>query len=267
MFPIPFNFPFRKKDGSITTISDAISSGGSPYELPTASANTKGGIKIGNRLTMTGEVLSADAQIPTYTESDNGKVLTVNDSGELEWDTKGSGGGDYVMSWDFTKFGNLTRRGVTFSNSGAEFNANTDYIPLITLDGESESALTQFKDKTFYFDIGAMSLIMGANHQRFIMVSTERGFIYRSSGNGVWSLYNNSWTDSEITDGGYFDNSKLKIYIDSENKWHMYKNNVLFFEPNVALPISVLSLGASSSSITSGVIKGVRVYNGNYTET
>lgn len=59
MFPIPFNFPFRKKDGSITTMDDAISSGGGgePYVLPTASATTKGGVKVGAGLTMDGETL------------------------------------------------------------------------------------------------------------------------------------------------------------------------------------------------------------------
>lgn len=35
--------------------------GGTPYTLPTASADTKGGVKIGTGLSMTGEVLSADA--------------------------------------------------------------------------------------------------------------------------------------------------------------------------------------------------------------
>ncbi len=58
MFPIPFNFPFRKKNGDMTTIGDAISSGSTPYTLPTASAETKGGVKIGSGLTMTGDVLS-----------------------------------------------------------------------------------------------------------------------------------------------------------------------------------------------------------------
>ena len=61
MFPIPFNFPFRKKDGSISTIGDEItnggSGGGSSYVLPTASAEVKGGVKIGAGLTMEGEVL------------------------------------------------------------------------------------------------------------------------------------------------------------------------------------------------------------------
>ena len=35
--------------------------GGTPYTLPTASADTKGGVKIGTGLSMNGEVLSADA--------------------------------------------------------------------------------------------------------------------------------------------------------------------------------------------------------------
>lgn len=60
MFPIPFNFPFIKKNGERTTIGDAINAGGggSQYELPTASAETKGGVKVGSGLTMTGDVLS-----------------------------------------------------------------------------------------------------------------------------------------------------------------------------------------------------------------
>lgn len=101
MFPIPFNFPFRKKDGSITTMDAAIAGGGTPYSLPTASANTKGGIKIGNNLTMTGEILSANSQLPTITSEDTGKVLTVGEGGELEWDEKGGGVGVISRTdWD-----------------------------------------------------------------------------------------------------------------------------------------------------------------------
>lgn len=57
MFPIPWNFPFRKKNGDISTIGAEISGGGSTYTLPTASESTKGGVKIGAGLTMEGEVL------------------------------------------------------------------------------------------------------------------------------------------------------------------------------------------------------------------
>lgn len=60
MFPISFNFPFRKKDGSLTTIGAEISEGGGGggYTLPTASAETKGGVKVGSGLSMSGEVLN-----------------------------------------------------------------------------------------------------------------------------------------------------------------------------------------------------------------
>lgn len=58
MFPIRWNFPFRKKDGSMSTIGAEIEEGGGSYTLPTASAETKGGVKIGSGLSMEGEVLS-----------------------------------------------------------------------------------------------------------------------------------------------------------------------------------------------------------------
>ena len=64
MFPIPFNFPFIKSDGKRTTIGAAISEGGGSYTLPTASADTKGGVKIGSGLTMSGEVLSNNNPTP-----------------------------------------------------------------------------------------------------------------------------------------------------------------------------------------------------------
>jgi len=43
----------------------------SSYTLPTAAANTKGGVKIGSGLTMTGETLSADASAITVQEEGN----------------------------------------------------------------------------------------------------------------------------------------------------------------------------------------------------
>ena len=100
MFPIPFNFPFRKKDGSVTTIDAAISSGGTPYTLPTASAETKGGVKIGSGLSMSGETLNnsnpTPYSLPTASASVKGGVkigdgLTMD--GEVLKTTGSSGGG------------------------------------------------------------------------------------------------------------------------------------------------------------------------------
>lgn len=58
MFPISWNSLFRKKDGAIVKMEDAMSGGGGGYTLPTASADTKGGVKIGSGLSMNGEILS-----------------------------------------------------------------------------------------------------------------------------------------------------------------------------------------------------------------
>lgn len=88
MFPIRWNKAFRKKDGSISTINEAIQEGGGQYELPTASANTKGGIKIGNGLSMDGEVLNnsnpTQYTLPTASAGTLGGVkvgsgLAIND--------------------------------------------------------------------------------------------------------------------------------------------------------------------------------------------
>lgn len=54
MFPIPWNFPFRKKDGTVVNVEDAISGGGG-------------------------------SDLPDYDSSDAGKVLSVDESGNLEW--------------------------------------------------------------------------------------------------------------------------------------------------------------------------------------
>ena len=92
MFPIPWNFPFRKKDGSLGKIEDL----GGSYTLPTASANVKGGIKVGSGATMDGEKMNIDPQLPAYGIGDAGKVLRVNAHGELEWATVSAGGNRFA---------------------------------------------------------------------------------------------------------------------------------------------------------------------------
>lgn len=89
MFPLRWNFPFRKKDGTIVNIEDAMSGGGGGYTLPTASTTTKGGIKVGTGLKMTGDTMSVDIdpELPAYGIAEAGKVLGVDDNGDLAWVT------------------------------------------------------------------------------------------------------------------------------------------------------------------------------------
>lgn len=89
MFPIPWNFPFRKKDGSLSTISAEM--GGI---LPPATADKLGGVKVGSGLTVTSDgTLSNPNELPAYTVETAGKILSVDDAGELEWTENGGGGG------------------------------------------------------------------------------------------------------------------------------------------------------------------------------
>ena len=72
MFPLRWNFPFRKKDGSLVNIGDAM---GGDYTLPTASPSTKGGIKVGSGLSMDGEKLNATPyNLPTASDKVKGGV-------------------------------------------------------------------------------------------------------------------------------------------------------------------------------------------------
>lgn len=110
MFPIPFNFPFRKANGDISTIGAEINAGGggSSYTLPTASANVKGGVKIGAGLTMEGEVLkntnptpATPYTLPTASAETLGGVkvgnnLSIDENGVLS----ASGGGGNTETWD-----------------------------------------------------------------------------------------------------------------------------------------------------------------------
>lgn len=113
MFPLRWNFPFRKKDGSLSTIQDEIDSGGGGgYTLPTASASTKGGVKIGAGLTMDGEVLKntnpTPYSLPTASDETLGGIkvgsgLSIVD-GVLSA-AGGGGGGFHLYRFTSSNFG------------------------------------------------------------------------------------------------------------------------------------------------------------------
>lgn len=47
----------------------------------------------GTGITITGTSISADSQLPSYSSSESGKVLSVDSNGDLEWSTPSGGGG------------------------------------------------------------------------------------------------------------------------------------------------------------------------------
>lgn len=67
MFPLRWNFPFRKKDGTMVNLEDAMGGGGS-------------------------------SELPEYSAEDAGKVLTVTEEGELAWGIVSGGSSHYTVS-------------------------------------------------------------------------------------------------------------------------------------------------------------------------
>ena len=163
MFPIPWNKEYRKKDGTLVNIDDAMSGGG-----------------------------GGGSDIPPHSSADAGKVLTVSDDGTLEWDEAGSGGGNAFISYDFTKYGERTVNGVNFSSSGAEF----------TTDRAMIDTGIDFSDITVYIDIDSLNFAESGN-KRLLMASTSNGLVYRSTGYwGLYSnnWYMSEISDAEFFD-------------------------------------------------------------------
>lgn len=166
--------------------------------------------------------------------------------------------GSGILDWDFTsqtpsidriRGASITSSGITWSN-GAVYDLASDYLKLNALNNKL------FAPLTIELDISSMSLTSG-DHRRFIMGTTANGFIYRS--NGKWAFYNGSWQESSETDGSFFANSTVKVVVDTSNKWHIYKNGELWWEPSGAQALSDTYIGSTSQSINNAVITGLRI--------
>lgn len=194
----------------------------------------------------------------TITQNGTYNASSDNADGYSQVTVNVQGGGSELLGFDFTKYSGRVHS-VDFSNEGAVFSGNgLSYIEMATL--------PQSNNFTIEIDVSLMQLTAGA-HRRFAMVDTNHGFIFRNVDDGVWSLYSgSSWaTDSVITDGSYFDDSVVSIYIDSNNFWHIYKDGVIAYEPDIALAITSardFMIGSSSTSIGGAKIKSAKIYQG-----
>lgn len=185
---------------------------------------------------------------PTGVDGYNEVVVNVPSSGQ----------NNAFINYDFTKCAGSINQ-ITYNSSGATFPSGSGAAFLLL------EALKN--DITIYIDVGTMNLTAAA-HRRFIMQNSNNGLIYRNT--GKWAVYNGAWEESSLTDGSLFNNSKVKVYIDANGYWHIYKNNTLIWEPSAQMSLvsSSLQIGSTSGSvIIDSVLTGLRVYNGNYTET
>ena len=202
--------------------------------------------------------------VPSYTPVINPLAITENgiytpSSGVDGYSpvTVNVSGSSIVEEWNFKEsfVGSerdivITPSNVVRDSNGAIFNAANCYL----------SIPIRLPFCTIELYIGQMNLTSGSN-RRFVMKSDSEGLIYRTG--GKWSFYAaNAWaTDSDITDGSFFANSTLKIVVDSSYYWHIYKDNILVYEPNRPLEFSAsnIRIGSSSSSILNAVIEGLRI--------
>ena len=150
-----------------------------------------------------------------------------------------------IVVMDFTNITTpFTLNGVSYGSTGAVFDGTSDYIALSYFHAGMELEI----------DVGSMSV---SANRRFVTSYENRGLIYYS---GKWGFYNGSWYYSDITDGSYFSNSTVKIVVDSQNYWHIYKDGILVFEPTGALVISNPQIGSRDGlAIDSCIITGIRM--------
>ncbi len=187
----------------------------------------------------------------TYFAEDDGAdgydSVTVNVSGAIEhWDfTSGTPTVGTIRGWH-----NLTVGNVSFDSSGAVFdNTNANIQVPLTM-----------TPRTYEIAVGSMNLTSGTN-RRFLTMQSSLGLVYRST--GKWGVYwGGSWYMTEEADGSFFANSVVKLFIDDDFYWHIYKNGVLWFEPARAATTSAqtLSIGSTSYSINNAAIESLTLF-------
>ena len=166
---------------------------------------------------------------------------------------------DIIRDWDFTQSlvdsvagDTVTLNGATRTNDGITLSTAYQYIQI---------ANSLYKpNRAYEIDIGTCNITSGA-HRRFFMYSADSGLIYRSTGR--WAVYFGNWEESSITDGNAFANSTLRIEVQSNNTWKLYKDGTPIFETTLTTPSSASSftIGASQQSCSTIQIKKFRIYN------
>ena len=188
---------------------------------------------------ITKNITENDTYYAADDNADGYSSVTVNVSASPTWD----------VNMDFTGITDAyTVNGVTYNSTGAVFDSTSDYIALPFIHSSGVE---------IEIDVSSMSL-NASQHRRFVISNTNNGLFY-SRDSGKWAFYNGTTYTSEISDGSYFANSTVKIVVDTNNYWHIYKDGVLVFEPAGALALKNVTLGSTSTSMNSATITAIRM--------
>ena len=172
-------------------------------------------------------------------DADGYSSVTVNVPTGSAWD----------VNMDFTGITtSYIVNGVTFNSNGAVFDSTSDYIAMPFVHGNGVE-----------IEIDVASMTLTADQHRRLLCSDDNKGLYYSRSSGKWCFYNGTDYASNISDGSYFANSTVKIVIDSNNYWHIYKDGVLVFEPQGALALKNVMVGSTNASINNVTITGIRI--------
>jgi len=161
-----------KWDGT-TWLAQGVTSN---YTLPTAAANTKGGVKIGSGLTMTGETLSADASAITVQEEGSSlstAATTLN----------------FVGS-SVTATGTGATKTITISDS----NDNTTYGQQLTSGGNTNIQW----ELTPSVGVSDNIVITGGNNITFSSITSDGFTIDAAAGSGLQSRTTGQATSNSL---------------------------------------------------------------------
>lgn len=169
--------------------------------------------------------------------------------------------------WDFTRSLNAVNNGTAITLDGGA-SRSASGISFSEADNKADipPQLLQ-KGYTYEITIASLSITTTSSNNRVFMFTTTNAYnagFYWQGSSGKWVVWDNvnSTQRSEISDAAYFNNSVLKIVIDNDGKWHIYKNDTLIFEPPLALPLqnTAFALGASSNACNNMTISRFRIY-------
>lgn len=166
-----------------------------------------------------------------------------------------------ILYWDFTKSLTDEIAGILATLAGGATQSSEGVLLAGAGSIVSLGNVIQPSGRSIEIEIGDCEAgISGTNHARFIMTSTEEGLIYRN--NSVWSFYSGtSWaTNSNISDPDFFSNSTMKIEIDINGYWKIYKDDILVYSPSKPLSTGNIAIGAKTTSFYQVYIKTVKVY-------
>lgn len=210
-----------------------------------------------------------------------GRFPTISDSPKIQ-DNPSTYPGVLIVDadpmLDLVSNMDVTVSGISGGTSGITFNDNTGQLKLpVKYPLHMQPRYLFGPGITWDIEFGDMDAQFTNSHGilfGFLTANSQNGgFMWHRQTNrfGVWDNQT-LWQDSNITDKNYFANSTLRFYIDMQGYWHIYKDGILIFEPELPLgsnnrSIQTCGIGRMASTTTTFydmVVKHIKVwyYNG-----